>query len=277
MEKKRMSALRTWKVGVAALAVAFVVGILAVGCASTSAGKALVYDKTVPEENLVELFIANPFDFRKSDGTFDGQKVNWTYQDTILIPAGKHTLDFGYRGSAYDASSRRQYNRYSNSNMNLTYDFQPGRKYALIDKNAAVKDMKADIIPQIAPIGFIDGVTPSSGPTKFEGKWRVAGFDGDLVFKGWEFENPMLFSKGFFDFTDTELRLHMKWSRASASADWVEVPLITTVANTKFLNRALILSYTYQFDADGNLVLNVLDADGNLAPGGTITYQKVAE
>ncbi|MDR2783865.1 MAG: hypothetical protein LBB48_08530 [Treponema sp.] len=227
-----------------------------------------MYDKTVPEENLSELYIAGSFYFGMEPqkflnfrGTFAGQRVDWKEDDIIKIPAGEHTLAFGYSGGGFDQSRGRSVTIISDSNLKLTYDFKPGRKYALTGyAGAGDKNISAEIIPR----GFLRGFTPPSEITKFEGKWKGLGGDNDyFVFTGREFEAGGL-AKGFFDFTDTALILDRKWERTAPGADWKEPPETIKAGFVKYPNNTTLV-FPYQFDVDGNLVVKLQ------------TYRKVNE
>jgi hypothetical protein len=248
---------KSFKLGMLVMALVF--GFVVAGCVSLS-GKTYVYDKTAPEENLSQLYIngsfyfgSEPQKFLNFRGTFDDQKVNWGQKDTIKIPAGTHTMVFGYSGGAFDNSTRKSVTIISDDNLTLTYDFQPGRKYALAGSAAAGdKKITAAIVPQ----GFLRGYTPPSEITKFEGKWKGLGGDNDyLVFTGREFEAAGL-AKGFFDFTDTQLVLDKKSERADAGAEWTEPPETIKVGFIKIPNNTATV-VAYQFDVDGNLVVNL--------------------
>jgi hypothetical protein len=238
------------------LVLGLVFGFVVSGCVSS--GKTYVYDKTVPEENLSQLYIAGSFYFGREPqkllnfrGTFDGQRVDWGEKDTIKIPTGKHTLVFGYSGGAYNHGTGRSVTIISNNNLTLTYDFQPGRKYSLSGYAASGdKNIEAVIVPN----GFLRGFTPPSTPTKFEGKGKGLGGDNDyFVFTGSEFEAGGL-AKGFFDFTDTQLILDKKQERTNAK--WTELPETRKAGFVKLPNNTTVIM-PYQFDVDGNLVVNL--------------------
>jgi dTDP-4-dehydrorhamnose 3,5-epimerase-like enzyme len=83
------------------------------------------------------------------------------------IPAGKHTLVFGYSGGAFNHNTGRSVTIISGNNLIHAYDFQPGRKYSLSGYDVSGdKNIEAVIVPT----GFLSGFTPPSTLTKFEGK-----------------------------------------------------------------------------------------------------------
>jgi hypothetical protein len=228
MANKKFGAVMTTTGSIGIISMALIFGAVAAGCVSLS-GKTYVYDKTVPEENLSQLYIQGSFYFGKEPqkflnfrGGFDGQRVDWGEKDIIKIPAGEHTLVFGYSGGAFDHSSRRSVTIISDNNLKLTYDFKPGRKYALTGYAASGdRNITAEIFPQ----GFLQGYTPPPEETVFEGKWKGLGGDNDyFVFTGREFEAAGL-AKGFFDFTNTQLILDKKWERTDTGAGWTEPPI----------------------------------------------------
>jgi hypothetical protein len=236
-----------------------VFGFIAGGCVST--GKTYVYDKKAPEENLSQLFVSEGLSF----GRFDGKRVKWEERDTIKIPAGEHTLSFKYRHVSYEFLGGHTV---TTANLERTHDFQPGWRYTLMATTTTDdKTGKLVGVAFIVPYGYMRGFTPPSDrtKTKFEGKWKGLGGDNDyFVFTGNEFESAGL-AKGFFEFTDTELRLGRKWERTDINAEWTEPQEIMKIGGRIPLPVNSAPTVSYQFDVDGNLVVNLQ------------TYRKVTE
>jgi hypothetical protein len=236
--------------GMAVLALAF--GFVAAGCVSS--GKTYVYDKTVPVENLCELFLGPDY----SVSRFDGQKVDWEGMDTVKIPAGEHTLGTNYSNTVYEFLGPTTV---STASGTLTYDFQIGRRYTLaglVDKGNKTVTMQNN------PQGLMYEYIPPSEITNFEGKWKWRGGDNDyFVFRGNEYEAAGL-AKGFFVFTDTQLIFEQKWQRADAMAEWQETPETIKIGSAKIRNTTSTL-LPYQFDDDSTLLVNLQ------------TYRKVDE
>jgi hypothetical protein len=231
------------------LVLLLVFGFIANGCVSS--GNTYVYDKTAPEENLSQLDVGGDF----AVSTFDGQEVRWAAWDTVKIPAGIHTLVVGYSAEHYFGGSLY---RVSANDLEVTGDFQPGRRYSLIGTD--IRNDEAGgrtVIASIWQSGFMREFTPSSDPTKFEGKWQGADGDNDyFVFTGGEYEFGGT-DKGFFEFTDTNLIFDKKWERKNINARWTETPEKQFLFGFGTTTNITVSTRLYEFDIDGNLVFEV--------------------
>jgi len=145
-------------VGMAAMVLTFVLAF--VGCSSSAP---FVYDETVPPEQSSTLIIKD-CQVNKFNGTTVSAS-KWSAgvgEKTVVIPAGKHTLDVW---SSESSGSKLKY-----GNVEMTFNFLPGNTYLLIAPiiNRTVQGRIYEIT------AFNSDLVPnpeSPKATPFEGKW----------------------------------------------------------------------------------------------------------
>jgi hypothetical protein len=104
----------------------FLFWIIFPGCASNY----YVYDKTIPEEQLCTLKITKDYNVVK----FNESKVRWmtirSDEATVKIPAGEHKLIVDYFHYDYIGGGTYSYRRADN--IEITFEFKPGKTYEFI-------------------------------------------------------------------------------------------------------------------------------------------------
>ena len=107
------------------LSIFVIIALLFVGCATS--GPNIIFDPSIPEDQMSYLLIDNFLDVSR----FDNAAVDWEVSllgvemsiVTVGIPAGQHSIVFSTEGSTLIPKT---------SNETLTLNFEAGKKYRIM-------------------------------------------------------------------------------------------------------------------------------------------------